>query len=38
MELVLFAVAVLVLDVLAYFFGYDSRGITDNPTLSHGLR
>lgn len=38
MDLLLLAAAVLVLDILAYFFGYDSRGITDNPALSHGLR
>jgi hypothetical protein len=38
MELVFLAGAVLVLDILAYFFGYDSRGVTDNSELSYGSR
>ena len=38
MELLFLAGAVLVLDILAYFFGYDSRGITDNCQLSYGSR
>lgn len=38
MELVVFVGVVLILDVLAHFFGHDSRGITDNPELFRGLR
>jgi hypothetical protein len=37
MSMLLFIAAVLVLDILAYFFGSDSRGVVDNPGLSHGL-
>jgi len=37
-ELILFAVAIIVLDFLAHFFGYDSRGVTDSRELTHGLQ
>lgn len=36
MSLMLFMATILVLDILAYFFGSDSRGIVDSPALAFG--